>query len=217
MANRKSVDVPTHRKQCPENAEREKDRATEIWGEDVRGETRARRLAKMMAVGCEEEFGRSGNPMDAIEALLCAGECGLAPPPGVVRWLFDAFAEYEVGEASMDQLLGLQAKRGTQSPRARRNFEKEIRPLLTEMWDLVNVAEIDVAHAAYMVAARFDAEVSARPDDPKAYGKYTAETLRQYWYRLEIGKQIRTTELIGCTDDAVEEVLSSYPRHLRTM
>lgn len=215
MGKRKSIDVPPHLQHSPENAERLKDRASDIWGENVRAESRERRVAMMLAVSHEESFAYSGNPMDAVEALLSAGECGLAPPPGVMQWLFEAFAQYDAGDQSMDRLLGLTARRGSQSPRDRRNFEDEIGPLFREMWDLINVAKIETSHAAHMVAARFDADEPSRPDEPKAYGKYTAETLRQYWYRLDIAKQVRSAELIDCTDEAAENVLSRYPGHHR--
>lgn len=79
------------------------------------------------------------------------------------------------------------------------------------------VSGVGVSHMSYMVTARLDAAEREWPDNPKAYGRYTASTLRQYWYRQAVAQRIRSTKLVSAEPWAADEVLSKYPDYTRPL
>ena len=80
----------------------------------------------------DEEFGRTGDPMDALGWIALAAKAGAPLPSRMGQWLHTALQAYVNGDASMDEAMGL-ATRGQGQPRRKRRAASELNDTLGRM------------------------------------------------------------------------------------
>jgi hypothetical protein len=151
----------------------------------------------------DEEFGRTGDPMDALGWIALAAKAGAPLPSRIGQWLHTALQAYVNGDASMDEAMGL-ATRGQGQPRRKRRAASELNDTLGRMWFLVQAGATRNQAAALVETTT---------------GRSVEQLMRSYgasWFTGRTDNPFEGMPLSSVRDFVTETLLSQYPDDERT-
>ena len=154
-----------------------------------------------------EIFEKTGDPYYAIRAWIgCMGN-GLYPPPSILKWADKALHEYwkSEGKTDLHQLLGLKGTKGRPPLIASHNQKGEESSRAHAIHQLVEVFDVTIGDAAYMVKAREEDLKRECPSD-----SWLAENYSKKWR-----KELLQLPLEEFTEKARKIFINSFPEYSR--